>query len=74
MTSRNPFKACLAAVTLMTAFVSTCSVTRAEEAAGETNPIFTFRSAMINYFDTFGLVPILATRGFALGDVVQADG
>ena len=29
---------------------------------------------MIDYFENFGLVPVLATRDFAIGDVVQADG
>ncbi|MBV9482682.1 MAG: hypothetical protein JO249_18315 [Acidobacteria bacterium] len=48
---------------------------RSQRADGdEINPIVAFRSAMIDYFKTFGLVPVLATRDFAVGDVIEADG
>jgi hypothetical protein len=37
-----------------------------QPAEGDINPVIAFRSTMIDYFATFGLVPVLATRDFAI--------
>jgi hypothetical protein len=45
----------------------------AQPAVG-THSAIAFRSELIDYFSTFGLVPVIATRDFSIGDVVQVDG
>jgi hypothetical protein len=43
-------------------------------AAAQDDPLATFRGALIDYFANFNFVPVLIDHGYAIGDVIEADG
>jgi hypothetical protein len=70
MTGRLPTKICIGATAVWLIVAALHPV----QAQSQINPVAAFRVSMIDYFENFGLVPVLATRDFAVGDVIEADG
>jgi len=57
-----------------TIFVTALLACAVSPAASQEDPLTAFRNALIDYFATFNFVPVLIDRGYAIGDVIEADG